>query len=934
MAKFKFISSLKTLFFLLTFPFLSIFANENLSFNAENDDEALFLRRIADFWQDEEFEIAKSQINSFLETYPNSNLKDSLYAILGNIYLNEKKHFESINAYDNIKDETIKDKISINLLSSLLNTSQFDRLSNECEAYIKKTHGELKDKISYLQAIALFQIAEKESDVNIKNNSYKTALLKFQNILETNFEMEAREYISQIHFKLKDYISASNTYIDLASKNPTKEDEYLFQAAMLQTNFDKEKALETFSKISQNSTSKKEDAAYNKTLLLFELAKYETLIKEKDFLIKSVSEEKKPLINFFVGRSYFILKNYAFAKDNLINSLEMADKNSIQMKLALIMLMQCSYELNDFDLYNNSFDIFISYFPNDEKLFEALFARALLNKRNDKLDPAKNDFEKIFENFQNAENNPLCLFEYAHLLYLKNDIDLSREKFKKFVVINKEHELIKPCLNYLINCSIKAINSSNDFEKEEKRKNLTNDINYALEFPSLFSNKEKNSFKLLLSKTYFDLKDFEKSLSELTFLEQVMNDAKLKNIEVLTQNDLSELYLIKGYCLKYLNNNLNDFINLAEKSLEINPLSQDNATTYINLYNSYLNLSKNEDKIDENYLSKAANCLYNAYILSKEEIDQSNLVWLANYYYLKTQNYLNLDYKNNLNNEQSLYKTSAKSKEIFEYLVSIKDTTSEIEKLVQIEPYLVRISNLYKYQNNLSNSEEILINLVTNYKNYPNIPWKYKEEAIYNLALIYDSIKDFEKASNLYNEFLITFNKDSYFKPRAYLHHIRILLSKINKEDYTFQNKSLENILAELKTISLQKVFANEPVHLEAAFDYIDTLFNIEKIRPFEKKLFLLTRMKENFTREDDLVSQDYQAMRRLELDKETIYKAYLMMVDIEILICSGYIENRMDPIINAKELLVKMKNESLITTMYLDNRLKNNFKLIEGFKN
>jgi tetratricopeptide (TPR) repeat protein len=934
MTKFNFLSMLKTLFFISIFSIFSISANENITFNAENDDEALFLRRIAEFWQDEEFEIAKSQINSFLENYPDSNLKDSLYAILGNIYFNEKNYFESINSYDNIKEENIKDKISVNLLSSLLNTSQFDRLSNECETYIKKTTGDLKEKISYLQAIALYQIAEKETDNNIKNDSYKLSLLKFQDILDTKFEMESREYISQIHFKLKNYLSAANTYLDLANKNPSKEDEYLFQAAMLQTNFDKEKALETFSKISKNSTTKKEDAAYNKTLLLFELAKYETLINEKDFLINAVSDDKKPLINFFAGRSYFILKNYPLAKDSLINSLEMEDKNSIQMKLALIMLMQCSYELNDFDLYNNSFDIFITYFPNDETLFEALFARALLNKRNNKLDLAKNDFEEIFKKTKDAENNALCLFEYAHLLYLKNDIDLSREKFKKFIEINKSHELVKPCLNYLVNCSIKAINSASEEEKDQKRENLNNDINYALEFSSLFSNKEKNSFKLLLSKTYFDLKNFEKSLSEITYLENVINDSKLKNIEVLTQNDLSELYLIKGYCLKYLNDNLAEFINLAEKSLEINPSAQDTATTYINLYNSYLKLFKNEDKIDEKYLEKAANNLYNAYLISKEEIDQSNLVWLANYYYLKTQNFLNLDYKNSLSNEKSLYKTSIKSKGIFEYLVSIDKKTTEIEKLLEIEPYLIKISNLLKSQNNLSNSEEILIDLVNIYKNYPNAPWKHKEEAIYNLALIYDSMKDFEKVTNLYNTFLITFNKDSYFKQRAYLHHMRILLSKIDKEDYNFQNKSLENILAELKTISLQKIFANEPVHLEAAFDYLDILFNIEKTRPFEKKLFLLTRMKENFIKEEDLISQDYHAMRKLELDKEIIYKGYLMMVDIEILICSGYIENRMDPIIKAKELLIKMKEENLITTMYLDTRFNNNLKLIEGFKN
>ena len=934
MVKFNIFSSIKTLTFLLIFSFFSLSSNENLEFKAENDDEALFLRRIAEFWQDEEFEIAKSQINSFLEKYPNSNLTDSLYAIYGNININEKNYFEALNAYDNIKSTEIKDKISINLLSSLFHTSQFDRLAHECNIYIEKTSGELKEKISYLQAISFFQIAEKETSEIEKNNIYKNALTKFQLLLETKFEMESREYISQIHLKLKDFNSAANTYLELAQKNPTKEEEYLFQAALLQTNFDKEKALNTFSKITANSLNKKSDAAYNKTLLLFELGKYQDLIREKDFLIDIVQDDKKPLIYFFVGRSQFILKDYSTAKETLINCLEMEDKTCIQMKLALIMLMQCSYQLNDFDLFNNSFDIFISYFPNDEQHFEVLFARALLNKRNDKYELAKNDFEIINQTFENMENKDLYLFEYAHLLYLSNDLEKSKAKFKKFITFNSNHELTKPCINYIVNCSIKDINNSNELNIDDKRKNLIEDINYALEFSNVLSIKEKNSFYLLLSKTFFDLKDYKNSLEKLTFLESSLNDSAIKNIEFLSKNDLAELYLLKGYCLKYLNNNYKEFINLAEKSLEINPDSQDTAITYINLYNSFLNLSKNDDKIDENHLLKAAHNLYKAYKISKEEIDLSNLIWLANYFYTKTQYFINQDYKNNLTDNKILYDDSLKSKNIFEYLISLEEKLQEIEKLVNIEPYLVKISNLYKSQNNNPNQLEILNNLISYYKNYPNVSWQFKEEAIYNLALVYESLDDFEKVKNLYNEFLITFNKDSYFKPRAYLHHIRLLLSKINKENYTFQNKALENILAELKTISLQKVFANEPVHLEAAFDYVDTLCYIEKLRPFEKKLFLLTRMKDNFILEEDLPSQDYHAMRRLLEDKEKIYQAYMMMLEAEILICKGYVENRLDPIINAKELLLKMKNESLIITLYLDNRFKNNLKLIEGFKN
>jgi tetratricopeptide (TPR) repeat protein len=907
--------------------FFNIHALEDSLFKPKNEDESLFLRRVAEFWQDGEMEIAKFQIENFITNNPNSTLVDPLYALLGNLFMNEKDYSKAISYFDNIKTEEVKDKIIINLLASLYNMKWYQRLIDDCEIYSKKTDGELKQKIIYLQALSLYNKASDTTDKTENENLITKAKNKFEELLESQFSTQAKEYLSQIHKSLNEFEKASTYFLQLAEKDLTKEDDYLFQAALMQARFDKEKALNTFNKITQLSSSKIPEATFNKLLLLFEMQKFDDIINQKDTFLQKVASEKLPLTNFFIGKSFFKNKNYESASKYLEDSLKIEDRSSEQLKLAHIMLMQSCYHSNNYDLFNKTFESFKTLYPQDDQIFECHFAKALLNKNNCRYEAAKDEFEKISNTIDKSKLNEKFLYEYAQLLFLIGDTQNSKLKFKEFLEKYPNHELVKSSLIFIVNCSIKELQKKLTSEEIVTiKKTLVSEIESLLQKENIFTKKEKLEYNFLLSKTHFDLSNYDKCLNLAeNLIKEDSEELSINNQSLLTKEDLSEIYLLIGFCHKYIHENINEFIHYAQKSLELSSNPKNYFSTYVNLFNSYLTLSKEKDSINESHLEKAANYLFSAYELSPNEINKTNLIWLTNYYLIKVKTYLNENYKNKVESNSQTAKYCNNATSILKSIITNPED--------YLEEFTNKLAYLYHIQNNLQEEQIILENLVQDYRFHPDKIYKYFEETIFNLANNYESQNKNEKAIALYFEFLPSFKKESPFKPSCMLHSSRLQLVSISKENLTSTNKDLEKIISTLKTISLQRNLENEPVHLEAALDYVDVVCYMEKNDSWEKRLFLLSRLKENFNSQEDVMSQDYKTMRGLLKDKDAIFNAYMNLVDAEKFICLGFVEKNVNQIKQAKETLQKMNDNHLIINSYLENRVLKDMKIVEDFK-
>jgi hypothetical protein len=122
----------------------------------------------------------------------------------------------------------------------------------------------------------------------------------------------------------------------------------------------------------------------------------------------------------------------------------------------------------------------------------------------------------------------------------------------------------------------------------------------------------------------------------------------------------------------------------------------------------------------------------------------------------------------------------------------------------------------------------------------------------------------------------------------------------------TSSENNPEQILSMLKNISLQKTLANEPVHLEAAIDYLELMAELQpEEKREEKKLGLLLKMKSNFAANDDLLSQDYHAARSQNPLQNQIYLDYMLYLDAKILLTQAQLEQNEE---EQKELQAKAK--------------------------
>lgn len=90
--------------------------------------------------------------------------------------------------------------------------------------------------------------------------------------------------------------------------------------------------------------------------------------------------------------------------------------------------------------------------------------------------------------------------------------------------------------------------------------------------------------------------------------------------------------------------------------------------------------------------------------------------------------------------------------------------------------------------------------------------------------------------------------------------------------------------LKKFNELKIRKVFANEPLHLEAAIDWVFLSANLVPANEKDKtSLKLLQQVKDEFTAQNDIWSKEYQSHRSRHPEKEKIYQAYMRYIDASI---------------------------------------------------
>lgn len=856
---------MRFLFFIMCLAF-SCFAEEKFSCpSPDNEEEAFFLRRIAEFWEEGEFQIVKMQVEEFLQkNIEKSNaFNEFLYALLGNLYLNEKKYQEALALYSKVKTAEIKDKIHSNYLECLYQLKDFSTLIEESKKLLASEHK--TDRTTYLLATALFHKKE-----------YKEAKAYFENLIGTEFENEALEYLASTNVCLKNFKTSADMYLSLAEKFKNREEEFLFQSALLQSKYDKETSISSFNTIWKMQKERAYEALYNKLLLLLEREKYKEI---RDVTKEPLDYQKAAFVYLFVGKACACMNEWQQAHKNLDKFLSLKPDKPEEIKLALLTLLEYAKKTKNRELFNAYLEKFELCFQKDESRAGLLFERALLQEKLKLFDLVKEDFNRIEKEFPSFANRDIFLFEKARLFYVMKEWDNCHSGFELFVQTCQDNRLIGSAWHYLINCSIKKKNLHQ----------LITDINNFLKVESLSSEEEKAQYLLLLAQTKFNLKKFEETLIDLqTFIQKYPK-----------HNQLAEAMVLMAFCYKNQSKDVQKFLHYSKEALKVKPQMLKNAAILASLANAFSEFAKN----DEEFLSYASD-----YLFKTSDASTDILLWVSDYYYNKVKDYLNKSWQNKVTDNKEIATFSERAINLKEK--SIKRLDKDISIL---EPQILKLARLYGFSENHKEEISWLEKLDLLYQKFPKSKWEHAEEAAFNLALVFEKTKDFLKAYLGFSAFIEKQNKNSALYPIAMLHKTRLSLSLITIPNRNLKNPALVNNLIQLKNLLIQKKLETEPVHLEAALDYIDLQCELEKAENrSNKRLFLLNRIRDAFNSKEGIVSEEYHKAREQNPEKNKIFEAYMQLINAEIAIVKAN-----------KEEAEKLISIVPPATAYLQNRLE-----------
>lgn len=867
--------------FLILFPLICWGELPSANWQAKSEEEALFLRRIADFWQEGEYQIAKSQMEEFLTAYPDTVFADVLCATLGDIFLREKNYSTALNYYANVTDPELSSNIFLNRMQCLYCMEWYATLADECEQILKNSDLENSQKlqITYYLAIALYQQclnASKDPDMLLK--LAQRAQPYFETLFQSELNHEIAAAFAHLSCILKDYPKASSIYFDLAKKNPEEEEEMLFQAGLIQAEYDKETAAETFKEITLKDKKKAKEAAYNRLVLLFDAGHYDQLIEKQELFLRQIPEDRIAMAHLFFGRSYLALKKFPEANTELLAYIDDITQPDDTLRAALISLLDSSFKGDDLLSLESALAKMSAFFPGDAELSKGRFSRAMMLKKRQHIDESREELENLLVEFPQFPERAQVTFELAHLDFQSHSWISCKNRSLSFLSQFPDHPLSPYAWRYLISSSSEI--SLKDPQEKTLKEQLVTDLEMLLRQKKILSSQERCEWEFLLAKTVFELGRYENAISIL----QSLIDS------TISFSQKPNAYLLLALCYRDGFDDLPRFCSLAEEAIEKKADLMDRGSLHALLFNAYLrNLEQNEQHIE-----KASEHLYAAF-LAKHDLQTINLLWLTDLYF------------NRFLREES---EGVSSRELMERIAFLLEHVLT-PPLPQEEPFplessICKLAKIYSRLGRTQEGIDLLEKLMAQFSSAPS--WKYEKEASLLLAECYASIGKKEDALVLFDSIA---QEKSMLRTEigasACLQSTRL---RLNQQGYSSDDPYFLQVLAQLKDLVLQKTLVNEPLHLEAALDYID----LQTRSDFHKRIDLLVKVKEDFESTKDLLSKDYHEARTQFPGKNRIYQAYMQFFEAEILASketlSEAVDERKELHAKAKDLLLQIINE------------------------
>lgn len=841
--------------------------------------ESLELKRITEYWKEKDYATVKVKIRDFLSKNPQSTYLDQLYAMLGDLYFQEKNFSEAAIAYQKIQESPFSHSTRFHFLHALYETQRFEEFIQRADLFLMdpNARSEELDTIRFELGEIYFLKAHLPENVDQKKELCQAALVQYQQLMESKYMNMTLLPQAEIYTLFDEHAKAASLYLLLAYKEEEKKEEYLFQAACLQLHCDKKAAIETFSRIVSLEGKYGSKAAFNQLNLLFQEKRYRDFILTYDKVSQWIPQDKTFLITYFLGKSLFLTEDYTHAVAPLQESLASKMLDRSQEKSALLAIAACGKEMKNIPLIETTLSHLKSKFSNDEETASILLLHAQLCREKQQWNKAHADIAELLQIYPLHPERESLLYDDALLFIQEKKWEEGATAFRIFLETFPQTPHRVSALRQIVSCRMEDVKRASTTTERIKKEELLAALLNALEEQGTFSLEENKAIRYLLGKTYHGLGKEKEAIAILSkYVEDFAGES----------NSFDAYLLLADAHQKQSQDDLR-FAFYLEEALACQPTSPQALDLHLSLYNTYLKLASKastEEKKDK--ISQAADHLFCALKkltdrnnlkqgVSYLSISKENQRWLADYYF---QQY-------SQGSKTALEKTAI----VLENLLGIQEEYKGFAVApvsLDREAEAVKLADVYAKMGRLIDRIELLETLSQLQQEHPELAWKCHRMVQFDLGKGYLALGKREKALQQFEELARTASRTpSYFATAAQVEIAKLQFALLHEEDREQDVAAVSSICDLLKEIQIKRRLHSEPLHLEAALCYIDiksALMPPEERNSYTR--FLLEQMKESFASPENLESESYFSAAAQFPDKEVLRRQYLNFVDLKVL--------------------------------------------------
>ncbi len=820
-----------------------------------SEPEILFAKRIVEIWSDRDAQIVISQSQQFLHRYPNSVFKDAILGIVAESHKYRGEYPRALQALRAIQSTEYKRKTLITKVDILQKMNQDQQIIKELQPHIPEIGVVPTDGDSQLYTLcyadAVRGLANKTSNTDKQKQYYSIASRRYRTLKGTQFDCHALVGLASLYIAQGKEREGAKIYLGLADDYLENRDAYLYQAAKLQMVYDPEEAFATLDETSEFSPQNQSERAVLKAKILYDLEKHDYLIHVEKSLKETVAIDHLPIIDYYLGMSFFKEKDYDNASDTLGNLVKTGFRsiNSKDIQKSIILhLITTEYQRSQPQAAMAYIDHYKQRFPNDEGIVHAYLVKGIYLLNNKMANEALKHLEQTMRAYPEAN-------EINHIKHQRNialmkleQWETARSLFVAFAKENPKSPLKVESLKNIPVCTQKLIAKAKEEEKPTKSlyRQLIEDLQLMMNTKGVLTAKQKPSVLIEQIRSYNACSDYPKAykLAKI-FLDKYPDHTELYQVHVLIAQAMDQIGCEKTNSIEHL-----------ETALTLNGDMPQAALVHVKLFKAYVDLV--EEKHDDHLVDLACDHLYSAYTLSETMIPEENRIWLANTFTSKLEN-------------RSVGHTYTK-------LFIDKDLQAAEKALTLYQS----VGMTSKDKTNFAKcciwggNPTDALGIIEEVEQDTTVSDSDKYVCDYLKGKILESRGDKSRALELFKSIPTSSGTPQFVGLSASLQTARLTID-IEETNSPLQEQAYKK----LKQLQMQKQLKTEPVHLEAALDYC---FMTSNQAPPEKRnknlLNLLKTMKADFTNIDDISSQDYHNAMEQNPERKEMYHHYMLLVD------------------------------------------------------